>query len=226
MAADDLATPHEEGGTPLASPHHFYARLSMSLPRSPGRGLRPVELGSSDIHLLQQFFAANPEYFLNVQREPALPNDAQEEIEEDLPTGIPYASKWVIGFTNPDGSLAAMANVVSDIFKPTVWNLSTFIVATELHGSGVACLLYEAIEAWATQSGARWFRLGVVVGNTRAERFWLSRGFVEMRIRTDYQIGQQLNTLRVMSKPLAGGSIAEYLTLVVRDAPGAQLNSQ
>lgn len=197
----------------------------MSLPPSPIHGLRPLELGSSDIPLLQQFFAANPEYFLNVQGEPALPDDAQEEIEEDLPAGIPYARKWVIGFANPDGSLAAMANVVADIFKPTVWNLSTFIVSTALHGSGVARHLYEAIEAWAAQSGARWLRLGVVVGNTRAERFWLSRGFIETRIRTDYQIGQQLNTLRVMCKPLAGGSIQDYLTLVGRDAPGAALNS-
>ncbi len=225
MAADDLATPHEEGATPLASPHHFYTRLSMSLPQSPIHGLRPLELGSSDIPLLQQFFAANPEYFLNVQGEPPLPDDAQEEIEVDLPAGIPYASKWVIGFANPDGSLAAMANVVADIFKPTVWNLSTFIVATALHGSGVARHLYEAIEAWATQSGAQWLRLGVVVGNTRAEHFWLSRGFIETRIRTDYPIGQQLNTLRVMCKPLAGGSITEYLWLVGRDAPDAPLNS-
>lgn len=86
-----------------------------------------------------------------------LPDDAQDEIEEDLPAAIPY----------------------------------------------------------------RWLSLGVVAGNTRVERFWLSCGFVETRIRTDYQIGQQLNTLRVMCKPFAVGSIKDYLMLVDRDVPGA-----
>jgi hypothetical protein len=59
--------------------------------------------------------------------------------------------------------------------------------------------------------------LGVVSGNARAERFWASVGYAETRARGGYQIGNQINELRVMCKPLAGGSLAEYLALVPRD---------
>jgi hypothetical protein len=33
-------------------------------------------------------------------------------------------------------------------------------------------------------------------------------------------MGKRSNTLRVMYKPLAGGSVAQYLALIERDRPG------
>ncbi len=77
-----------------------------------------------------------------------------------------------------------MANVVSDLLATGVWHLGLFIVATRLHGSGAAVLLYDRLEAWMGASGAQWLRLGVVRGNVRAERFWERRAYVEMRERT------------------------------------------
>ncbi len=189
------------------------------LPASPIDGVRAVELTASHAPALQRFFEANPDYFLIVQGEPAGPDEAREEIEGLLPEGVPHTKKWVVGFARPDGELVAMANLVSDIFAPTVWNVSTFMVDGARRGSGDARRLYDAVEAWAFQSGARWLRLGVVIGNARGERFWMSRGFVETRIRSGYQIGNQLNELRVMFKPLAGGTMADYLALVSRDRP-------
>lgn len=55
--------------------------------------------------------------------------------------------------------------------------------------------------------------------NTRAERFWESMGYLQTRTRAGVQMGKRSNTLRVMVKPLAGGSIEEYLSLVPRDRP-------
>jgi hypothetical protein len=112
-----------------------------------------------------------------------------------------------------------MANLLSDVFLPSVWNLSTFIVSTSRHGTGEAQALYRSLENWTTRNGARWLRLGVVKGYVRAERFWLSRGFVQTRERAGYQIGKQVNVIRVMCKPVAGGTVAEYLSLVTRDRP-------
>ncbi|WP_457350171.1 GNAT family N-acetyltransferase [Roseateles sp. P5_D6] len=191
----------------------------MSWPGSPIDGLTAIELTSSHTPALARFFAANPAYFLAVQGEPARPGDAREEIEEALPEGIPHTRKWVIGYVRPDGEIVAMANLVSDIFAPSVWNVSTFIVETARHGSGDARRLYDSIEAWAIRSGARWLRLGVVIGNTRAERFWASMGYAETQVRSGFHIGDQVNELRVMFKPLAGGSLAEYLASVPRDRP-------
>jgi len=193
----------------------------MTLPVSPIAGLTAIDLTSVHVPALQRFFVANPAYFLTVQGEPARPDEAREEIEDPLPEGIPHTRKWVMGFVRPDGEIVALAHLVSDIFAPTVWNISTFMLDSARHGSGDARRLYDCVEDWACRSGARWLRLGVVIGNVRAERFWASCGFVQTRTRSGYQIGNQLNELRVMFKPLAGGSMADYLALVPRDRPGA-----
>jgi GNAT superfamily N-acetyltransferase len=191
------------------------------LPPSPIDGLRTIELTAGREPLLQQFFEANPEYFLAVGGEPAGPNEAHEEIHGALPQDWPFTKKWVIGWVDGGGALAAMANLVSDLLAPGVWHVGTFIVATARHGSGDAHALYRGLEAWAVSNGAAWLRLGVVLGNARAERFWQSLGYVQTRTRSGVQIGRQTNTLRVMFKPLANGTLESYLSLVPRDRPGA-----
>jgi GNAT superfamily N-acetyltransferase len=189
------------------------------LPRSAIPGLNAVELAAGSEPLLQRFFVENPVYFIANHGEPAGPDEAYEEIHEALPPGWPYTKKWVIGYRTPGGSLAAMANVVSDLLAPTVWHIGTFIVATPRHGSGDAQALYQELESWARGNGARWLRLGVVSGNARAERFWERQGFTQTRVRVGVSMGKLSNTVRVMFKALAGGSMQEYLALVERDRP-------
>jgi len=77
------------------------------------------------------------------------------------------------------------------------------------------------LERWAIASGAAWLRLGVIAGNDRAERFWESAGFVEVRRREGIAMGRKVNTVRVMVKPLAGGAVPDYLAQVSRDRPEA-----
>ncbi len=63
-------------------------------------------------------------------------------------------------------------------------------------------------------------RLGAVVGNARAEAFWLRMGYVEVKRRAAVDTGGRLNDLRVMVKPLAVGvTLADYLDKVARDRP-------
>jgi GNAT superfamily N-acetyltransferase len=194
------------------------------LPPSPIPSVRTIELVAGSEPMLQAFFDANPEYFLTVQGEPAASTEAHEEIHGDLPAGWSFTKKWMIGYVDLNGSLIAMANLVSDILAPGVWNVSTFIVATERHGTGEAQLLYRSLERWAMANGAKWLRLGVVLGNARAERFWESAGYVQTRLRHGVEFGAQTNTLRVMFKPLAGEALEEYLSLVPRDRPDVRAN--
>ncbi|MFY7866668.1 GNAT family N-acetyltransferase [Roseateles sp.] len=194
-------------------------KLSTDLPSGKVASLRTLELRIDDAPLLQQFFDANPAYFLAVQGEPAGSDEAKDEIAGELPVWLTYSKKFVIGYQDHTGSLVAMANLLSNIFVPGVWNLSTFIVATAHHGTGLAPSLYRELETWTVACGAHWLRLGVVKGNVRAERFWQAQGFVDTRERHGYQIGNQVNVLRVMMKPLAGGTLADYLDLVPRDRP-------
>jgi GNAT superfamily N-acetyltransferase len=189
------------------------------LPTCPIAGLRVVELTSAHQSTLQAFFEANPEYFLAAHGEPAGPNEAHEELLSELPLGWGFTKKWLVGYQTAEGNLAAFTNVTSDLLAPGVWHIGLFIVATSRHGTGEAQALYGALEAWAASNGAQWLRLGVVQGNVRAERFWRAMGFQQTRTRSHVEMGRLSNTLRVMFKPLAGGSLEQYLSLVERDRP-------
>jgi GNAT superfamily N-acetyltransferase len=191
----------------------------IALPTSPLPWLRVVELGPGDAPLLQRFFEANPAYFDAVFGEPAGADAARDEIRDLPPAGWSFTRRWLLGYAAADGELAAVADVVSDLLVPDVWHIGLFIVATSRHGSGDAGVLYRGLESWAASHGARWLRLGVVQGNARAERFWEAQGFVETRTRARVEMGRRTNTLRVMVKPLPGGTLDAYLAAVPRDRP-------
>ncbi len=177
------------------------------------------EMREADVPRLQAFLEANPEYDLAVSGAPPTPTAAREEFDSLPPRDFRYDKRWLLHLDGPDGSMAAMANVVSNMLAPAVWHIGLFIIATRLHGSGAGREIHSALERWMHDGGARWVRLGVVAGNSRAERFWEKAGYVEVRKRLAVPMGARVNDLRVMMKPLAGGTIAEYLALVARDRP-------
>jgi len=186
-----------------------------------GPAFRALELGEDDVPGLQRFFEANPEYFHIVGGEGPGADTAREEFEDRPPAGWPYDRVWLIRFVDNAGDTIGMADVVSNLLAEGVWHIGLFIVATTLHGTGAAKVLYAGLEDWIRRNGARWLRLNVVVGNDRAERFWRSAGYVEVRQREGIEIGQRTNAVWVMTKPLANGPLAEYLQIVARDRPEA-----
>jgi hypothetical protein len=199
-------------------------KASPLLPSSSIAGLRAVELTAEWESRLQHFFESNPEYFIAVHGEPAGPNEAREEIHGEPPPGWSFTKKWLIGYVDTGESMVAMANIVADLLAPTVWHIGLFILATARHGSGEAQLIAGGLRCWAIENGAKWLRLGVVKGNSRAERFWESLGFQDARVREGVEIGKRKNSIRIMFKSLAGGTREQYLSLVDRDRPEAMCN--
>jgi GNAT superfamily N-acetyltransferase len=194
---------------------------SSPVPFFSARGLHAVEIGVDELPLLQRFLELNPEYFISVNGELAGPNEPHEEVCGPLPAGWPFTKKWVVGIVSEYGSMVAMLSVVSDLLAKGVWHIGLFIVASELWGTGTAQSLLRQLESWAVEGGGKWLRLGVVEGNARAKRFWERVGFVDVRKRAGLSMGRKANTVRVMAKPLTGGSVSEYLALVERDNPQA-----
>jgi GNAT superfamily N-acetyltransferase len=185
------------------------------------RRLSSRRAGATDIARLQVFFEESPEYFFAVGDLPPTPTEAHDEFHGELPEGWPFTKRWFTGFCDANDSLAAVTGVVSDLLAPGVWHIGLFIVATKLHGTGVAQSLYAALEGWIRSHGAHWLRLGEVRGNLRAERFWAAQMFTEIRTREGVRMKRRENTLRVLAKPLSGGSLEDYLQRVPRDRPGA-----
>ncbi|MEA2221246.1 MAG: hypothetical protein QOJ35_3872 [Solirubrobacteraceae bacterium] len=182
--------------------------------------LRAVELDVADAPALQRLYDDNERWFVDVTGRPPAADEALRELRDDGPPDIPIGRVWLLGFVDEDGELVAMANVASDFVAERVWHIGYFIVATALHGTGTAHALHAGIESWARGSGAHWLRLAVVVGSARAERFWRRVGYRELRRRDGVTMGERVNELSIMLKPLAGGEPAEYLALVARDRPG------
>ncbi|GAC1389677.1 MAG: hypothetical protein NVSMB34_01570 [Variovorax sp.] len=190
-------------------------------PASPIPSLFVINLVPDGEVALQRFFEANPMYFLAVNGVIAQPGEAHDEIFGELPAGWPFTHKHVFGYQDPSGRIAAMANVISDLLAKGIWHIGTFIVETERHGTGEAQTLYESLEQWSLQAGARWMRLGVVQGHARAEKFWLRSGYQEVAKREGIVMGLNTNTIRVMAKPLLGQPLSEYYSLVERDRPAS-----
>ncbi|SFC92753.1 GNAT family N-acetyltransferase [Collimonas sp. OK412] len=177
------------------------------------------KLTEADLPALQDFFVANPEYFLAVNGMLPRPDEAKQEFEDRPPPDMPFDEVYVIGFVDRTEHLVGMATVLSNLIAPHVWHIGTFIVATSLHGTGAAGFLYDRLEEWTKEEGAHWLRLGAVTGNLKAERFWEKVGYKEIRRRTGVQLGSMTHTIRVFVKPLCMFGLPEYLSLVVRDQP-------
>lgn len=184
--------------------------------------LRCIELGAADVPAVQRFFDQNPAYFESVNGRAPAPDEALHEFTDEPPAGMPFTRKWLLGFVDDSGDVRAMANVLADFLAPSVWHIGLFIVASSLHGRGVASIAYERLEGWMAGNGARWIRLGVVAGNARAARFWQRAGYREVRRRHGVVMGERVNTVIVMVKPLAANDLlSEYLAIVARDRPEA-----
>jgi RimJ/RimL family protein N-acetyltransferase len=111
----------------------------------------------------------------------------------------------------------------SDFCVTGVWHLGLFLLASRLHGSGLAGSLHQGLLDWACAQGAQWMRLSVIVGNARAERFWARLGYTEVRRRHGIDTGGRLNNARVMVRALDGQGLDAYLARAPRDQPGSDL---
>jgi GNAT superfamily N-acetyltransferase len=180
---------------------------------------RAQELRAGDIPALQRFFERNPAYFLAVTGQPPRTDEAHQEFHDLPPPGMTCGGRRLLQFVDERGEMVGMASLLSDFLAPGVWHIGLFIVGSDLHGRGVAPALYRALEAWMAGQGALWIRLGAVVGNDKAERFWRRCGYVEVRQRAGVAMGLLTNALFVFVKALSGGSVAQYLERVPRDRP-------
>jgi GNAT superfamily N-acetyltransferase len=207
-------------GKPGARSHNA---LVNTAPLFQAAGLQARELQAADVPRLQALFDANPGYFQTINGRPPHPDEAQTEFDERPPAHLGYSQRWCAGLFDADDRLHGLVGVLSDLPAPGVWHIGLLLLADAWHGRGAARAVFEALQAWSIDHGARWLRLGVVAGNARAEAFWQRCGFDEVRVRRDVDTGGRLNTVRVMVKPLDGGRLDDYLALVPRDQPDSPL---
>lgn len=177
------------------------------------------ELPAHEVPRLQALLDANPAFSLTVNGRPFLPDEAQEEFDSYPPAGLGFTRRHFLGLSDRSGELAGLAVVFADFCAPAVWHVSFFLLAEALHGRGVGARAWHALEAWMASAGARWVRLGVVVGNAPGERFWARMGFADVHLRRGMDTGGRINDIRILARSLRGEALEAYLELVPRDRP-------
>ena len=160
---------------------------------------------------------------LSVNGMPPRSDEAQQEFDDRPPQNMPFEKQWMIGFLDDTERLVGVASVLSNFLAEHVWHIGLFIIGTPLHGTGKSSQIYLHLQNWMKSNGAQWIRLGAVVGNLKAERFWAKLGYTEVRRRTGVQTGNLTSTIRVFVKALSEGTIEEYLRFVERDRPESLL---
>ena len=195
---------------------------SAELPVCSFEGMRVVELDGRDEDELQRFFERAPDYFIAVNGEPATPTEAREELRGQLPTGWHCRRMYWLGYRDVQNQLVAVVNIAADMLAVGVWHIGLMLVDVRSQGTGLAQRLHADLETWAVSNGAQWLRLTVVVGNTKAERFWPKRGYVQVRTRDGISMGRQVNRVSIQVKAVAGQPLEHYLSLAARDRPGTR----
>lgn len=174
-------------------------------------------LHAEQVPALQSLFDANPQYFNLVAGQPPRPNEAQIVFDDRPPTHLTFTNRWFAGVYDRSQVLKGLLVLLSDLSAQGVWHIALFFLDASVRGTGAAKDLHTALEAFAAAAGARWLRLGVIVGNQPAERFWSKCGYEEVRTRSIVNVSGDTRISRVMIKPLPGGTRAAYLDLVPRD---------
>jgi GNAT superfamily N-acetyltransferase len=174
-----------------------------------------------EVPQLQQFFESNQAYFEAVHGQGPTSQEGQQEFDDLPPPDMPFGKRWMLVVTDASGQWVAIVQLLSDFLAQEVWHIGLFIVATPLHGTGTARTIYDAMEQWMRNQGARWVRLGAVEGWGKAENFWRKMGYTQVRSRDAVAMGQRVNNVRVMVKPVGDRALVHYLQQVRRDNPGA-----
>lgn len=185
-----------------------------------GAGCVAVPITLADAPELQCFLERNPEYSRIVNGRDWLPDEARGELESLPPPDWPQGQTRNLALLDAaSGAWRGYLNLVEDLLAPGVWHIGLFLIDQAQWGGGLAAQVHQALEALAQAQGARSLRLGVVVGNRRAERFWEGLGYQDVRRRQGIIYGLLRHDLRVLAKPLGGSDMAEHLALVERDRP-------
>jgi RimJ/RimL family protein N-acetyltransferase len=169
---------------------------------------------------IQAFNDANPEYWLLTHGYPPPADDAEKAFDVHPPPDMSYrADLWYLVRDRCSQAIVGQVALVIDLMAEHVWHLGFFMVATRLHGTGLAARVHGAWKAWAQREGARWLRLNVVEVNARGHAFWRRQGYVDVRCRHGFVLGHLTHTLTTMVQPLPPYMLEEYLERVPRDRP-------
>lgn len=164
----------------------------------PGFDVRP--LTGADGELIYQLLASNP-YYISCEQDHPITRAEAAAVLTDLPPGVSYADKQVLGvFQN--GVPAALMDLILGYPEKGVLYIGLFLVAGGQKRRGLGRRLMGELSIWAGQRGFSRLRLGCIAENTESLPFWSALGFQEVGHVTTRAPGRRDWNVIVMEHPL------------------------
>ncbi|HYR10619.1 MAG TPA: GNAT family N-acetyltransferase [Longimicrobium sp.] len=106
---------------------------------------------------------------------------AGEHLLTSLPPGKTPADKHVLGVHAPQGGLVGVLDLIHDYPGEGDWWIGLLMLDPSARAAGLGTRLFRALEGAIAAAGGTAIHLCVLEHNARAERFWRSLGFTELR---------------------------------------------
>lgn len=103
---------------------------------------------------------------------------AARDVWNALPPGTPRSAKLTLGVHDP--GLVGLVDVVRGWPRPDAWLIGLLVLEPAARGRGLGAHIVGAIDARASDAGAKTLRVAVVHANTPALAFWRRLGFAEV----------------------------------------------
>ena len=157
-------------------------------------------LRAGDETLIFDLMQRCAEFSLLVSGQPPEPQEAADLLV-DLPPGKGLEDKFAMGVFDGPEKLLGLVDLIRGYPRPEVWFIGLMQLDPAYRGQGLGRQLYQALEAWSIQRGAREIMLGVVAQNVDGLAFWEKLGF-QVIDRKPGKFGLVETAVLVMQKPV------------------------
>ncbi|MCY6371154.1 GNAT family N-acetyltransferase [Clostridium ganghwense] len=121
-----------------------------------------------------------------------------KEIFEAIPPNKNYKDKFVLGIFKDNKQLVGIIDIVKDFPVIGQWMLGLMLIDPKERGNGLGKMAHEALIQWATNLGAKSFRIGVIEDNYKGIKFWSDLGYRKIKEVT-MEFTKKTNIVNVMT---------------------------
>jgi RimJ/RimL family protein N-acetyltransferase len=122
--------------------------------------------------------------------------DVAKEIFEDIPPNKEYIDKFVFGVFNDD-ELIGIIDIVRDFPIDEEWIIGLMLINPNERKNKLGTKIHNSLIKWATNLGAKSFRIGVIKDNYVAMKFWSGLGYKKIK-EVDMDLCGKKNIVYVM----------------------------
>ncbi|MDR2976747.1 MAG: GNAT family N-acetyltransferase [Streptococcaceae bacterium] len=156
-------------------------------------------LNRSQLREVTEIWAAAEDYgrLENAEEFDAL--ESAKEFFDTLPPGKSYADKQTLGVYDDSDQLMGLVDLAKNYPIDGTYFLGLLLLVPSARANGLGHRVHEEIISLVRKQGARKLRLGVLVNNPKALKFWQAQGYEVLK--QTKQLGSGGNSVYLLELP-------------------------